>query len=225
MNVLVLAAHPDDEVLGCGGTLYKLSRQKTNRIFIAFAADGVGGRGKNNEDINFRKEESFKAARFLRAKILNQKDEEYYSFQDQKIDSYDFNEIVSWVKRQIEKSKPDNIYTHYIGDINRDHSILAEAVFVATRPNKYSNLKKIYSFEINMGCINQGQTLGKAIFNPNVFEKIDINRKIKLFDQYQSEHKHWETWQKDIETLARYRGMNSGYDFAEAFMLIRQRND
>lgn len=225
MKILVIAAHPDDEILGCGGTLHKLSRTKENKIFIAFATDGVGGRGKNNESADFRKKESFKAAKFLNTKILNQENEKYYPFYDQKIDSYDFNEVVSWVKRQIEKVKPDNIYTHYVSDMNRDHSILAEAVFVATRPNKYSNLKKIYSFEINMGCTNQGQALGNAIFNPNVFEKIDINRKIKLFDYYQSEHKYWKNWETDIGAVARFRGMSAGYDFAEAFILVRQRND
>ena len=63
------------------------------------------------------------------------------------------------------------------------------------------------------------------MFNPNVFEKIDLNKKVKLFDKYKSEHKHWSNWQADIETVARFRGFSSGYDFAEAFMLARERHD
>lgn len=219
MNILVIAAHPDDEVLGCGGTLYKLSRSKENKIFLAFATDGVGGRKSNSDSIKIRQKESIKAANFFNGQILN-KQEFYYPFYDQKIDSSDFNEVVSWLKSLVETSKPEVIFTHFAGDINRDHRILAEAVFIATRPNKYDFIKKLYSFEINMGCINQG-----PIFSPNVFEKIDISKKLKLFNFYQSEHKYWKNWQEQIGTVAKFRGMAANYNFAEAFSLVRQRND
>lgn len=219
MKILVIAAHPDDEVLGCGGTLYKLSKNRANKIFIAFAADGVGGRG-NIQDMEARQKESLAVAKLLNAQILNLKDKDYYRFLDQQIDKADFNEIVGWVKWLIESVKPEVIYTHFSGDLNRDHRIVTEAVAVATRPNKYEFIKKIYSFEINMGAINQGQT-----FSPTVFEKTEIAKKLKLFNYYKSEHKYWGSWQKDIEIIARYRGLASSYDFAEAFVLVRQRND
>jgi len=215
----VIAAHPDDEVLGCGGTLSKLSKNRANKIFIAFAADGVGGRG-NIQDMKVRHKESLAVAKLLNAQILNLKDKDYYRFPDQQIDQRDFNDVAKWAKWLIELVKSEVIYTHFSGDLNRDHRIVTEAVAIATRPNKYEFIKKIYSFEINMGATNQGQ-----IFSPTVFEKIDIERKIKLFSRYKSEHKYWKSYQKDIETIAKYRGLGSGYDFAEGFVLVGERHD
>lgn len=224
MKILVIAAHPDDEVLGCGGTLIKLSKNKESKIFVAFAADGVFGRG-NEKTLKVRQKESFRVSKYINAQILNEEDDQYYRFPDQQLDQSNFNEVVGWVKSLIDSKKPEVIYTHYYGDLNRDHQIVAEAVLVATRPNKYGFIKKIYSFEINMGSINQGQALNNQMFAPNVFEKIDIIKKKKLFDKYKSEHKYWPNWQNDIETVARFRGFSAGYDSAEAFMLVRERND
>lgn len=224
MKILVIAAHPDDEVIGCGGTLYKLSKNKGNKIFLSFAADGVFGRG-NEKALKIRQKESVAVAKLLNAKILNDSFEDYYPFSDQHIDQQDFNIVVSWVKKIIEEVKPEIIYTHHAFDLNRDHQIIAEAVAVATRPNKYDFIKKIYSFEINMGSLNQGPIVFNRPFWPNVFEQIDLNRKIKLLRNYRSEQKYWGNWTKDCETIARFRGMGSGYNFAEAFILVRERND
>lgn len=231
MNILVIAAHPDDEVLGCGGTLLKLSKNKANQISLAFAADGVMGRNKLEDKVKYisnieiRKKESFSVAKMLHAKILN-KPEGYYRFNDQRLVQDDFNNIVGWVQESIVQAKPDCIYTHFIGDFNIDHRIVAEAVFVAARPSKFDFIKKMYSFEINMADSNQGPSLNLPPFNPNVFEKINISNtagKIGLFKHYKSEH--WKTWREDIETFARYRGTNSGFDYAEGFILVRERND
>lgn len=237
MKILVLAAHPDDEVLGCGGTLYKLAKDKNNQISLAFAADGVLGRYdkiKFNDDnvikeIEERKKGARDVGRLLNTEILNISGQNFsFEFLDQRLDDYPIKEIIDWASKHISKVKPEIIYTHFAGDINKDHRLVAEAVLVATRPSKYEYLKKIYSFEINMADTNQGHHRQMPEFSPNVFEEIVISEtkgKIKLFDQYKSEHQHWESWKEDIETLAKYRGMNSGYGFAEAFMLIRERND
>lgn len=239
MKILVLAAHPDDEVLGCGGTLYKLAKDKNNQISIAFAADGVLGRYDKTEfndlpddilsEIEERKKSAKDVKHLLGAEILNISGQNFsFEFLDQRLDDYPIKKIIDWANGHISKVKPEIIYTHFAGDINKDHRLVAEAVLVATRPSKCEYLKKIYSFEINMKDTNQGHHLQMPAFNPNVFEEIVISEtkgKIKLFDQYKSEHQHWESWKEDIETLAKYRGMNSGYGFAEAFMLIRERND
>ncbi|MEK7142932.1 MAG: PIG-L family deacetylase [Patescibacteria group bacterium] len=232
MKILVIAAHPDDEVLGCGGTLFKLSKDMKNQLFFAFAADGVMGRHRLEEkekflsDIERRRQESVLVAKILKAEILNKQDKNYYRFNDQRLAQEDFNNVVGWIKDKIEKSKPDIIYTHFVGDFNIDHRIVAEAVLVAARPSKFEFVKKIYAFEVNMADTNQGSAVQLLPFNPNVFEKISINKtlgKIGLFKYYKSEQ--WATWQADIETLAKYRGTNSGFDFAEGFLLLRQRND
>lgn len=236
MKILVVAAHPDDEVLGCGGTLFKLSKNRANKIFIAFAADGVLGRYDKIEpndlsddallEIEDRKKSAREAGRLLDAEILNISDQNFtFEFLDQRLDHYPIKKIIDWASGHISQVKPEIIYTHFSGDINKDHRLVAEAVLVATRPSKYDFLKKIYSFEINMADTNQGRNLQIPGFNPNVFEKIEIARKIKLFSRYQSEHKYWKSYQKDIETIAKYRGLGSSYDFAEAFMLIRERHD
>src|SRR3990167_752430 len=109
MKILVIAAHPDDEVLGCGGTLYRLSKDKKNQIFIGFAANGVGGRAdaKDIEKALKRRKESYKVARFLRAKIISPEEKGNYQFGDQRIDQADFNDVVEWIKNMIKITHPE----------------------------------------------------------------------------------------------------------------------
>lgn len=227
MKILVIAAHPDDEALGCGGTLLKLANH--NEIFLAFGADGVSGRYKEEKiteheaEIEKRRKESQKAAKILKAKILNSKDDEYYPFRDQRIARADFNSVVDWINSMVKKSHPEIIFTHFAGDINIDHRMVAEALAVATRPGKFDFIKKIYTYEINTNHTNQGPNLKQPLFAPNAFYKINIEAKYKLFNAYQSEQ--WPTWKEDLKTIAKFRGMNSGYDSAEGFELIRERHD
>lgn len=231
MNVLIIAAHPDDEVLGCGGTILKIMKKTGNKLYFAYACDGVMGRynlsckEKHLKEIEKRKRESIKVSQILNGKILNQ-EPNYYPFEDQRLNQADYNHIVGWISKIIAKAKPEIIFTHFIGDFNIDHRIISEAVMIAARPSKFEFIKKIIAFEVNMIDSNQGKTIKLPDFSPNIFEKMDsktFKEKLKLFSYYKSEH--WPTWKEDIDILAKYYGTNSGMERAEAFELIRQYND
>lgn len=227
MNILVIAAHPDDEVIGCGGTLHKLSKKPGNKIFIAIAADGVLGRQKGkidfdnlpeniHQEIEARKKGAREVARGLKAEILNLENQNFnFNFVDQRLDSYPIKDIIDWVQDWVKKTKPDIIYTHFIGDLNSDHRLVGEATLVAARP-KEDFIKAVYAYEVSVTI---------KTFTPNVFEKIDLKAKIKMFESYQTEKGRSSRWEEIIEPVARYRGLQGGFDCAEAFMLLRQRND
>lgn len=234
MKILVIAAHPDDEVLGCGGTLYKLSKKKEHQIFIAYAADGVLGRYDKTEfndlpnevanEIEKRKKGAKDVKHLLGANILNIQEQNFiFEFTDQRLDTYSMKQIADWIGNNIKKVKPDIIYTHFTGDLNLDHRLVGEATMVAARP-KEEFIEAIYAYEISQSTLQGEQVTGQH-FWPNVFEKIDLKNKIRLFESYQTEKGKSSAWEDTIEPLARYRGLQGGYDFAEAFMLIRRRND
>lgn len=225
MKILVLAAHPDDEVLGCGGTLYKLAKDKNNQILLTFAANGVSGRKDHtSHEISQRKSGSLKVAKALGAKIINYKNGSYpFPFKDQNLDKADFNKVVRWAETIIKQYQPEVIYTHSTLDLNRDHQIVSEAVIVATRPNSVL-VKEIYFFEIPEST-EEGSNLQLGHFKPNVYEKIRKEEKIALFDLYHTEKNRSDKWERGINSLGLYRGFNAGYDFAEAFVLVRKRND
>jgi len=225
MNILVIAAHPDDEVLGCGGTLQKLSKDKNSQIFITFAANGVSGRKDHtSREINQRKVASLKVAKTLGAKIINRTNTNYsFPFKDQNLDKADFNKVARWAEAIIKRYHPEVIYTHSAIDLNRDHRLVSEAVIVATRPNSTS-VKELYFFEIPEST-GEGSNLQLGHFKPNVYEKIRKEEKIALFDLYHTEKNRSDKWERGIIALGLYRGFNSGYDFAEAFMLVRERRD
>ncbi len=235
MKILVIAAHPDDEVLGCGGTLYKLSRKKENKISIGFAADGVLGRHKEKTEFNDlpdnilaeieeRKKSAKNVKHLLGADILNISAQNFiFKFKDQRLDGYHLKEIADWIEGCVKKVKPDIIYTHFTGDLNLDHRLVGEATMVAARP-KEDCIEAIYAYEISESTL-QGEKVTGQPFLPNVFEKISLKDKLKLFEHYHTEMGKSSDWEGSIEPQARYRGFQSNYDFAEAFMLIRQRND
>lgn len=234
MNILVIAAHPDDEVLGCGGTLLKL--KKNNKIYLAYLADGVLGRSREKildfndlsvsdlKDIENRKKEARQTAKDLKAKIVNIKDHDFsFKFIDQRLDTYPLKEIADWISDQIDKIEPEIIYTHFSGDLNLDHRLVGEATLIAARP-KCDFIKRIYAYEVSESTV-LGEKATANSFLPNVFENLNPKDKVKLFKNYRSEWGHSSGWEKWIETQAKYRGLQSGYEFAEAFVLLRQKNE
>lgn len=217
MKILVLVAHPDDEVLGCGGTIYRLS-EEGHKVFIAFAADGVSGRQNHKDnEILLRQKSAQRASKQIKAKILT---EFSYSFPDQKLDGVDFNKIVQWIEKIGLKIKPEMVFTHFSGDLNRDHRIIGEAVMVAFRPFS-SAVKKIYAMEIPE-TTQEGHYLGDNLFNPNTYFAVSKAVKMKLLKHYQTETKRSNKWARGVAVLGGYRGFNANLDFAEAFILLRK---
>ena len=222
-SVLVVAAHPDDEVLGCGGTIAKLSKEK-NTVNVLFISNGEDSRDINKIIIK-KKIKKRKNAAELAAKILGVTSNTFMDLLDNKLDTYPLLKIVKIIEKYIKKFKPDIIYTHFNNDLNIDHQIVNQAVLTACRPQKNSSVKNIFFFEVPSSTEWRVDKNSK-IFNPNWFEDISLtkNKKIEALKAYRMEMKKWPhpRSEKAIRALYTWRGATVGLDAAEAFMLGRK---
>ena len=164
--VLVVAAHADDEVLGCGGTLAR-HRANGDEVSVVFMTDGVGSRSHSS-----RNEEKMRlSAAHTALKNLSIKDTHQLSFPDNKMDTVPLLEIVKSVEKILKKIKPTLIYTNHNGDLNIDHQITQRAVLTACRPEPKTSVKNILSFEV-LSSTEWG-TPNVLPFTPNHF--VDIS--------------------------------------------------
>ncbi|MBM4177375.1 PIG-L family deacetylase [Candidatus Gribaldobacteria bacterium] len=227
-TILVVASHPDDEALGCGGTILKHS-SRGDDVFILFLADGESSRDNfslNQDEKNLI--ERRKQSGFQVAKILGVKEVFSEKLPDNKCDSLPLLEIVKIVENVIEKTRPTIIYTHNPSDLNIDHQLAFKAVLTAARPSPGFFVKKILAFEV-LSSTEWQMKEKSTMFCPNVYEDITgfIEKKItalKCYHQEMREYPHPRSYE-GVLTLSKYRGIESGYQYAEAFQLIRELKD
>lgn len=221
--VLILAAHPDDEVLGCGGTIAKLADQGAT-VHVAFLADGVFSRTGNAEappdELSWRRTAAQKACDILGAKSVA-----FGDFPDNRMDTVALLDITKVVEALIAEHKPETVLTHHAGDVNIDHRRLHEAVVTACRPQHGHPVKTLLCFEVPSST--EWQLPGSApAFAPNWFVDISatLDRKLSALEAYAAELRNWPhpRSRQGVEYLAHWRGATVGVDAAEAFMLGRQ---
>ena len=209
MKILVIAPHPDDEVLGMGGTIKKLSPK--NNITLLIMTDGASAQYSDKKMIKVRKESCKKSS-----KILGISEIKFLNFKDMKLDSVPQLEINQEIEKIIKKIQPKIVFTSPKNDLNRDHDVTFNSTLVATRPSS-SGVKKVFSYEL------PGYT--KKPFSPNHYEDItkQFVHKIKAFKMYKSEIMKFPHPRsiESIENLAVYRGIQAGLAKAESFELIR----
>lgn len=221
-DVLVIVAHPDDEVLGCGGAIVKHVKEKTN-VHILILGEGVTSRyNKRSQGLKSTPLRKMKAYIAGAAKILGVKKLRFFSFPDNRFDSVPMLDIVKVIEKVKDEIKPDTIYTHNRNDLNIDHRITFDAVLTACRPVKGSTVNRIYSFEV----LSSTEWNYPNSFSPNVYVDISkaIDAKVQAMRAYKSEVKAWPHPRsiEAIRILARKRGCEVGFEFAEAFELIRE---
>ncbi|MDB3987463.1 PIG-L family deacetylase [Candidatus Pelagibacter sp.] len=224
-NILIIAAHPDDEVLGCGGLIKKNIKQK-NKIRILFLAEGVTSRysikdlnhPKVIKKSNERNENAIKALQNLGIK----KNQIFLSNNPcARLDNLNQLEIIKNIEKHIQDFKPSEIFTHWHSDANIDHRIAYEATITASRP--------VYNFKINLiasyEVLSSTEWNFRESFNPNYFEDITkyIDNKIEAIKLYKDELRPYPHSRsiKSIISLSNYRGVQAGYKNAEAFHIIR----
>ncbi len=219
-NILVIVAHSDDEVIGCGGTLIQHVKAGDNVRIISFT-DGVSSR-KNFMKLDKKKriDASAKAAKVLGAKWLARGE-----FLDNKLDCYPLIELVQFLEELKLEFEPDIIYTHGTSDLNIDHKKVFEAVLTAYRPLPSEKLMEIRSFEIPSSTEYSHKSLSE-VFSPNLFINIEYTWKQKLkalkcYSQEMRKYPHPRSY-KSIENLAKQRGSAVGLLRAEAFSIIRK---
>ncbi len=222
-SILVLAAHPDDEVLGCGGTIAKLADEGA-AVYVAFLSDGVFSR--TGEEQAQRSELAARRAAAQKAcAILGVKSVSFSDFPDNRMDTIPLLEITQAVETLIVQHQPEIVFTHHVGDVNIDHRRLHEAVVTACRPQRWHPVKTLLSFEVPSST--EWQLPGSAPpFTPNWFVDISTTlvRKLAALEIYAEELRAWPHPRslQGVEHLAHWRGATVGVDAAEAFILGRQ---
>lgn len=221
-KILVVAAHPDDEVLGAGGTILKHAR-KGDAVYLLILGDGVTSRGSSKAAIKKRQDQAKRTA-----KILGIKEVFLENLPDNKFDSVPLLGIVKRVEKTLQAIKPDIIYTHFSDDLNIDHRITCMAVLTACRPQPKFFVKKVMAFEV-LSSTEWQEKKKKSLFCPTYYNDISefIEEKIKVLEVYQDELRAYPhpRSKQGVKILARYRGLEVGYKHAEAFEIIRILND
>lgn len=223
-KILVVAAHPDDEVLGCGATIAKLKKQGS-QIFCLVLGQGKSSRYDKENKKSFEKEqEVLKKEAEKAGKVLGISKIFFENFPDQKYETVPLIEIIKSIEKIKKQIKPDVVFTHHSGDLNLDHQIVFKAVITAFRPVREETVKEIYSFEVPSST-EWGVPKRKDCFVPNVFVDVSetISKKISAMAGYKSELKKYPHPRslKSIKIIAQRWGTVSGKNFAEAFELIR----
>lgn len=222
-SVLIVAAHPDDEVLGCGGTIAKLADEDT-LVHVAFLADGVFSRA-GEQTTQQRELKARRTAAKSACKILGVKTVSFGDFPDNRMDTIPLLDVIQAVETLLAKHQPKMVFTHYAGDVNIDHRRLHEAVVAACRPQTGHPVKTLLCFEVPSST--EWQLPGSApAFTPNWFVDISatLERKLAALEAYRSELRSWPhpRSRQGVEHLAHWRGATIGVDAAEAFILGRQ---
>ncbi|MET0311526.1 MAG: PIG-L deacetylase family protein [Burkholderiaceae bacterium] len=220
-SVLVVAAHPDDEVLGCGGTLAKLAALGS-RIHVAFLADGVSSRPgapAAGAGMESRREAARKACAILGVQGVS-----FGDLPDNRLDSLPLLEVTQAVEALVRAHSPGTVFTHHAGDVNIDHQVIHRAVLTACRPQRGHPVRTLLAFEVPSST--EWQLPGTApAFLPNWFSDISstLGKKLEALDAYAAELREWPhpRSRQGVEHLARWRGATVGAEAAEAFMLGR----
>lgn len=221
-TILVVAAHPDDEVLGCGGTMARWSMQG-HRVIVAFMADGVGARDRSGaveeEALRRRRDAASQACRILGADTHT-----FGDMPDNRLDTLPLLDIVQAVEQLIHVYSPGTVLTHHAGDVNIDHQRIHQAVVTACRPLPGHPVKRLLFFEV--ASSTEWQPPGSApAFTPQVFVDIGttLEHKMAALKAYVEEMRSWPHARsyRACEHHARWRGASVGMEAAEAFMLGR----
>lgn len=217
-NVLVVAAHSDDEALGCGATLAKFSKAG-HRVRVVFMTNGVGAR-QESVDTAAEREAHAKSA----LSILGVDSYVNYDFPDNQLDQVAMLALAQTVEKEILSFQPELIISHHQGDLNIDHQRVAEAVLVASRPQPGHCVKEVWAFEILSST--EWSFSPKHVFSPNNFVDISnfLETKLEACAQYANEFKDPPHSRSlgHVHTLAKHRGNSVGLTYAEAFIIIRK---
>ncbi len=214
--ILIIAAHPDDEIIGVGGTIVKHVKNG-DEVYLSIVTDGVFAKyfGQDKfQRLKERKMDCLKVAKYLGIKKVF-----FHSLPDAKLDTLPQIELNRLIENEIKKIKPNIVYTHHWNDLHRDHRLVFEATMVATR----KNVQEVFCYEgLGLSNINGGVQQ----FVPNTYIDIskELKKKLKAMSYYKSMLKQFPNpiSVEALEVLAKVRGIQSGLMAAEAFVCIKR---
>ena len=222
-KILVIAAHPDDEVLGCGGTIAKLSAEG-NMTAVLILGAGIESRNSFTPKELKVNQKILNQETKISSKILGISKMYFKNFPDQQYDSVPFLDIVKVIEEVKNDFRPDIVFTHHYGDLNFDHRLTFQATLTAARPMEKETIKSIYSFEI-ASSTEWGAYSNENVFAPNYFVEINnyFDKKLEAMKAYKSELREFPHPRslENIKLIASKWGVVVGRDKVEAFKLIR----
>ncbi len=224
-RLLVVAAHPDDEVLGCGATIAKF-RDAGHSVRVVFLAEGVTARyqpeqfddPKVQAESQRRNDNAYKALAVLGV----EREQVFVNHRHCcRLDQVPIIDLTKEIECHIKDFRPSQLFTHWANDINVDHGLTHRAVLAATRPIERDNLARIQAFEV----LSSSEWNTTTAFPANAFHDVtdQIERKLEAMAAYEDEMRpapHPRSAEV-IRALAVFRGAQAGVHFAEAFSLIR----
>jgi len=224
MNFLVVSAHPDDEVLGCGGTIAKLASQG-HAVSILILGEGVTSRFADPDDADPKELEKLHAQAKEIGKFLGAKEVTLAKLPDNRFDSVDLLDVIKVIEDAVTRIQPEIVYTQHGGDLNMDHVVTFRAVLTATRPLTACPVKKVYGYEVHSSSEWSFQQFS-PVFHPNTFVDIGstLEKKIKAMAMYEGEARPFPHPRSPEALRARALtwGSVAGLPAAEAFQLIRE---
>ena len=220
-KILVVAAHPDDEIYGMGGTIAKLAAEG-NEVHILIVTDGSTAqyRGSNDlsEILERKKKETQKALACVGAAACH-----YGELPDMRLDAVEHIRINEVIEKAVDEIKPDVVYTHFWGDINMDHQRVFESTLVAVRPTRFQTVRELYCYSVPSST--EWQPAIHATFAPNVFVNISeyTAQKAAAIAAYATELRPYPH-PRSVEAVQAQdtaRGLQVGLPAAEEFILLR----
>jgi LmbE family N-acetylglucosaminyl deacetylase len=222
MNVLVVAAHPDDEVLGCGGTMAKLASEGHD-VHVCIVAEGISSRHNQRDQadrnaIAALAEKAKSVSAFLNARTCR-----LLGLPDNRLDSMALLDVIKPIEALVAELQPNIIFTQHGGDLNIDHLVVYRAVMTATRPMAGRSTRAVYGYEVGSStewAFRQFQ----PVFAPQLFIDISetLERKVSAMEMYESEARPFPHPRSPeaLRAQARRWGANVGVLAAEAFSVV-----
>jgi LmbE family N-acetylglucosaminyl deacetylase len=223
MIILVVAAHPDDEILGCGGTMTRLAREG-HEVRIAIVAEGMSSRYAHREDADQQQMQHLHARAQQAADMVGAKELVLCKLPDNRLDTVPLLDVVKTVENLVARFRPEIIYTHHPGDLNVDHGVVHRAVLTATRPMAGQCVRDVYAFDVPSSTEWAFQSFGPS-FRANVFVDIadSLETKIAAMGCYDTEIRSFPHPRsaEALRAIATRWGSVVGLEAVEAFELIR----
>jgi len=225
-RILLVVAHPDDELLGLGASMNRLITDYNCTVRVIILGEGITSRSEDRNIEDWKKQLQIHKSNIKSAQAaIGYQSVGIYDFADNRFDSVDLLDIIKVIEKEKKEFSPDIIFTHHGGDLNIDHQRTFEAVITAIRPMENETVTTLITFETPSGTEWRASTDPRH-FIPNLFLEVsekNIDAKIKGMESYEFEKRKYPHPRSPeaLKIQAQRWGIAIGKSFAEAFVVVR----